>query len=150
MEQIVIVDDNADLRGCIGDFLRGAGYQVHEAANGSTVIDLLERNPVDLVITDVVMPIKEGIETICDIKRLFPGIKVIATSGYDYYLAMAGKLGADRTFEKPFDIEKLLVAIRALLGSERFDHPIMGAPDYHRYGGDTSALYTTGVWREAI
>ncbi len=107
------------------------------------------------MITDVVMPIKEGIETIRDIKRSFPGIKIIATSGYEHYLVLAGKLGADRVFEKPFDIEKLLVAVRGLLRSKRFDFPTMGTPaqhagrPVHRYGGDTSAFHATGIWRES-
>ena len=149
MEHILVVDDTADIRGYLGDTLKSAGYHVHEAENGSTVIELLESNPVDLVVTDVVMPVTEGIETIRDVKRLFPDIKIIATSGYYFYLQMAGKLGADRVFEKPFDAEKLLAEIRALLRSRRSDSPFAGARDPHagrpdhRYSKDTSAFHTT-------
>ena len=127
MEHILVVDDSMDIRGYLGGILKSAGYHVHEAANGSTVIDLLENNPVDLVVTDVVMPIREGIETIRDVKRRFPDIKIIAISGYNFYLEMAGKLGAERIFEKPFDAEKLLVAIRMLLRPGRSDSPFVGA-----------------------
>lgn len=139
MEQIVVVDDNADMRGYLGDFLTSAGYRVHEAANGSTVMEWLERNPVDLVITDVVMPIKEGIETICDVRRLFPAIKIIAISGYGHYLVLAGKLGADRVLAKPFGIKELSAAIDVLLHSER---------PAHRNGGSAGALHTMDDWRE--
>ena len=153
MEQILVVDDSVDIRAYLGAVLKSAGYHVHEAANGSTVIELLESNPVDLLVTDIVMPITDGIATIRDVKRLFPDIKIIATSGYYFYLQMAGKLGADRIFEKPFDAEKLLAAIRALLRTGRSDSPFVGARVAHagrlnrRYSEDASAFHTTDAWR---
>ena len=127
MQHILVVDDNAGVRGYLGDILKSAGYHVHEAANGSTVIDLLDNNPVDLVVTDIVMPITDGIETIRDVKRRFPDIKIIAASGYNFYLEMAGKLGADRIIEKPFNAEKLLIAIRMLLRPGRSASQFVGA-----------------------
>ena len=153
MEHILVVDDTADIRGYLGAILKSAGYHVHEAENGSTVIELLESHPVDLLVTDVVMPVTEGIETIRDVKRLFPDIKIIATSGYYFYLQMAHKLGADRVFEKPFDAENLLAAIRELLRSGRSDSPFAGARDPHagrpdhRYSEDASALHAADARR---
>ncbi len=138
MEHILVVDDDADVRGYLRDILEVAGYHLYEAANGSSVIDLLERNPVDLVITDIVMPVTDGIETIRDVKRLFPGIQIIAASGYDIYLEMAGKLGADWVFQKPFNVERLLPAIRVLLRSRRAD----------RHGEDTGAFRAADAWRK--
>ncbi len=146
MEHILVVDDDADVREYLDDILTGAGYHVHEAANGSTVIDLLRHNPVDLVVTDIVMPVTDGIETIRDVKRLSPDIKIIATSGYDFYLEMAGKLGADWIFKKPFDVGRLLPAIRVLLRSRRADHH--AGRSAHRHGEDTGAFYSVDAWQK--
>ena len=115
MEQIIVVDDDTEIREFMGNILKSAGYQVREASDGGSALKLLRQEPVDLLVTDIVMPIKEGIETIRCVKKRFPATKIIATSGFDFYLEMAGRLGADRTFEKPFDIEDFLSTVRTLL-----------------------------------
>jgi DNA-binding NarL/FixJ family response regulator len=84
-------------------------------------IKLYRANPTDLIITDLIMPEKEGIETIMELKKDFPDVKIIAISGGgrskpESYLNLAKQLGAKRVFPKPIDREELLNAIRELLG----------------------------------
>jgi DNA-binding response OmpR family regulator len=100
--------------------LGDAGYEVTEAGDGSEGIKLYREVRPDLVITDLVMPEKEGIETIVELRRDFPEVKIIAISGGNNnrsgsYLSMAEKLGAERTIGKPFKIPELLGAVRAVL-----------------------------------
>jgi len=100
--------------------LTRAGYEVTEALDGKEGISLYLKEPIDLVITDIVMPNKEGIETIIELRQSFPEVKIIAMSGGgriipEDYLYMAKGLGAKRTFAKPFDLEKLLESIHELL-----------------------------------
>ena len=78
---ILLVDDDNQFRAMLNEALTGEGYQVQEASDGGQAIKLYESNPTDLVITDLVMPEKEGLEMIVEIKRLFPGVKIIAISG---------------------------------------------------------------------
>ena len=97
-----------------------AGYDVATADNGRIGIELYDKKPFDVVITDLIMPDMEGIETISILRKKNPEIKVIAISGGgrnspDDYLHLAGKLGAAHTFAKPVDRKKLLNAVGALI-----------------------------------
>lgn len=114
-DSILVVDDDADVRESLCRVLQVAGYHVHEAANGNSAINVTESHPIDLIITDIMMPVKEGIETISDVRRSHPKMKVIAISGRQKYLQWAEKLGADRTLGKPFNTDDLLSAIDSLL-----------------------------------
>ena len=92
------------------------------ASNGQEALELLARRPVDLVITDIMMPVKEGLETIIAIRRDFPWVKIIAMSGggslgTQQYLEMAKVLGASCTVQKPFSRDTLVAAIRQVLQS---------------------------------
>jgi YesN/AraC family two-component response regulator len=92
-----------------------------EAANGKIGMHLQRENLVDLVITDLSMPEKDGIETIRELRRDFPDVKIIAISGggragADGYLSVAKTIGANRTLSKPFDLKKLLDAVAELIG----------------------------------
>lgn len=118
--RVLIVDDEAQVRDTLRHGLNRAGYQVLEAQNGRLAMHLLRRHPADVVITDIFMPEKEGLETITELKRDFPHVKIIAISGGGAFAArdflpIAKTLGADRTFDKPFHVSQILEAINELL-----------------------------------
>jgi DNA-binding response OmpR family regulator len=122
MARILVIDDEPEIRTILRQILEGAGYEVVDASNGWEGLRRYSEKPADLVITDLVMPEKEGIETIMELKRNFPGVKIIAISGGghvgpDKYLSLAGGLGALRTFAKPFNIKELLTAVQELLAT---------------------------------
>src|SRR5581483_8993403 len=114
VERILIVDDEAAIRGILRDTLEGEGFTVVEASDGAVAMQRWREQPVDLVITDILMPEKDGLEVIREIRRAAPGTKVIAMSGGGgprapiRFLDMAGRLGATRTIEKPFAITAFL------------------------------------------
>jgi len=120
MKRILIIDDEAGCRQSLEKALKLAGYEVETAEHGRAALELYRRQPADLVLTDLVMPEKEGLETIAEIRALHPGQKIIAMSGGgrigpETYLAIAEGLGAARTLSKPFSIRELLSSVDALL-----------------------------------
>ena len=119
MARILVIDNEQLARFAIRKMLLSAGHQVVEAENGVVATDLCKVEAFDLVITDILMPEKEGIATIHELKREFPNAKIIAVSGGGFtgkdYLPMAKDLGADYTFPKPFRIEELIQALNELL-----------------------------------
>ncbi len=120
MSQILVLDDDADIRSLLRDLLERAGYEVMEAENGKIGLKLLGENGADLVITDLIMPEKEGIETIRELRRDFSDVKIIGISGGgaigpETYLQMAKRMGAHQVFEKPFKLKEMSEAIRELL-----------------------------------
>lgn len=121
MAKILIMDDDNQFRVMLRIMLENAGYKdIEEAENGNIGMKLIRNSHFDLVITDIIMPDKEGIETIIEIRKNFPAIKIIAMSGggkvgADSYLVMAGHLGAGRTLSKPFQQSELVDAVRELL-----------------------------------
>jgi len=121
MAEILVVDDEHLLRSTLRHTLEAAGHVVREAANGVEAIDAIKRQPPMLVVMDILMPEKEGIETILDIRRQFGEIKIIAMSGGGRvgdtaFLTVAERLGADRIIAKPFSRDQLMSAVNALLG----------------------------------
>ncbi len=117
MARILVVDDDEQIRKVLELTLIKAGYKVACAANGKIAAALFRRNPFDLLITDILMPEMEGIETIIKLRQLCPGLKVFAMSGggrleAEKYLESAAVFGACRVFEKPFDRKLLLQAIK--------------------------------------
>jgi len=123
MARILVVDDDDEIRSLLRAVLTRHGYEVTEAANGLIAIRLLKREAFDIVITDLVMPDKEGLETIQEIVRDFPYTPVIAISGWaregpHSYLRVAEQFGASYTFTKPLDFGGMLAAIKTLLGEE--------------------------------
>ena len=117
---ILVVDDEEQVRNMIRTMLENVGYEVSEAPNGRVALRSHHDHPADLIITDLIMPEKEGIETIREIKRDFPEVKIIAISGGGVnkpaqYLDLAGKIGADLTLAKPFKRNELLQAVSTLL-----------------------------------
>ncbi|EFK12179.1 response regulator receiver domain protein [delta proteobacterium NaphS2] len=113
---ILVIDDDESIRILLRTVLELEGYLVLEASDGVTGQQEYGKNPTDLVIMDLIMPGKEGIETIRDLRREFPDVKIIAVSGggrigAESYLKMAKGLGALRTLRKPFDRESLVKTV---------------------------------------
>ena len=120
MKSILIIDDEPQIRSMLRLVLERAGYQVAEAPDGIEGIQSYRENPTDLILTDLIMPNKDGIGMIIDLKKEFPAAKIIAMSGGglnkpDGYLKGAQKLGALRTLSKPIDREELLRAVKDTL-----------------------------------
>jgi CheY-like chemotaxis protein len=120
MASVLVVDDEPEIRTVLRRVLERAGHAVTEAENGRKAVRALSEAPIDLVITDIVMPEQEGMETILQIRRLRPDIKIIAMSGGGRrvsmdFLPLAVRLGADRIFEKPFKPAHVAAAVSELL-----------------------------------
>ncbi|MCL4796859.1 MAG: response regulator [Bryobacteraceae bacterium] len=117
--RILVVDDDAGVRQVLRSMLLPAGYEVEIACNGREAIQLLQTSRFDLVITDLVMPEQEGIETIKLLRRDFPSVKIIAISGAfgGDYLRIAGFLGAHRTMAKPVRMETVIRVVEETLRS---------------------------------
>jgi CheY-like chemotaxis protein len=115
---VVIADDEEPIRELFRTALESAGYKCYCSANGIEVMkQLRELDAVDLLITDLVMPGREGLETISLVEKEFPNLKILAISGYaDSYLEMASMLGANSTLAKPFYLETLCERVKALIG----------------------------------
>ena len=121
MAKILVIDDEIQVRTYIRKILEAEDHEVFEAANGEIGLKMYQENPVDLIITDIVMPEKEGIEIIIELKRECPDVKIIAISGgsgnfgSENYLCLAKELGAAKTISKPFVSEELLKIVREVL-----------------------------------
>ncbi len=121
MAHIIIIDDEELVRATFRDLLEGMGYAVTEAVDGVQGLKALEAHPAEMVITDLLMPNKEGIETILELRKKNPNVKIIAVSGggstgRSNFLDMAKELGADKVFAKPVDLYELADAVRTLIG----------------------------------
>jgi YesN/AraC family two-component response regulator len=121
MARILIIDDDDQLRTMLRTMLEKVGYNdIEEAASGNMGMKLFRQDPFDVVITDIIMPDKEGIEMITELRRDYPQIKIIAMSGGGSvgphgYLEMAKYLGAGRTLAKPFKQSDIIDAVQELL-----------------------------------
>jgi len=119
--RILVIDDDDAVLGVVGKMLGSEGFEALTAANGEEGLRLIRGNSdINLVITDLIMPEKEGIETIRELKRDFPHIRILAISGggrgsADSYLDLAAKMGADSLLKKPFVKQELLEAVQSLL-----------------------------------
>ena len=120
MARILVIDDDEQVLDMLYQSLTREGYDVLRASNGEQGLRLYRQEPVDLIITDIIMPEKEGIETIIELRQDFPDVKIIAMSGggrigTNDYLHLAKIFGVQRTFTKPVAREQLLDAITELL-----------------------------------
>ncbi|RUM36026.1 MAG: response regulator [Desulfobulbus sp.] len=118
--RILVIDDNEQMLILLRQTMEWAGFDVDVAENGRLGQQLFEEQPADLIITDLIMPEQEGLETIRKLRKSAPEVKIIAISGGgrigpEAYLPAAMELGADRIFAKPFDIKVLLATVRELL-----------------------------------
>jgi DNA-binding response OmpR family regulator len=130
MAKIIVIDDEEDIRDVLKEVLTRAGYEVNTARNSDDGLELLRNDGADLVITDIIMPGKDGVETAYDIRIEFPNTRIIVISGggnvtpmeyepsaikTEAYLASASAAGADMTLAKPFDRKELLDAVSELV-----------------------------------
>jgi DNA-binding response OmpR family regulator len=120
--KVLIIDDDPDLLAVMTTAFTASGFQTRGASNGKVGTKLFEADPSDLVVTDILMPDKEGISTIIDFKRSPRPPKVIAISGGGRFgdqlcLKWAQQLGADAILPKPFRLSALVTTAARLLGS---------------------------------
>lgn len=118
--RILVIDDEELVRQTLRLGLESAGHEVAEARNGEDGLLALEKSPADLVITDIIMPEKEGIEMIVELRRRHPRTAILAISGGSRtgnidFLRMARKLGATASLSKPFTNRQLLEAVDSCL-----------------------------------
>jgi CheY-like chemotaxis protein len=123
MESILIIDDEPQIRSMIRLILERSGYTVIEASDGIEGIRRFREKPADLIITDLIMPNKDGIGMIIELKKEFPDVKIVAMSGGglnrpEGYLRGAQKLGAACTLSKPINRQELLRVVRDTLNTE--------------------------------
>jgi len=120
MARILVIDDSAAVRELLEQMLRLTGHDVAVAGNGKEGLEQIRRQQVELVITDLFMPEKEGLETIQELRRDFPNIAIIAMSGepgMPSLLGIAKRFGAVKTIEKPFDRTEMMAAVEEVLRS---------------------------------
>jgi CheY-like chemotaxis protein len=120
MHSILVVDDDDQFRSMLRQVLGREGYEVVEARNGREGMALYRAEPTDLVISDILMPEREGLQTIRELRREFPEAKIIAVSGGGpggtmNFLKAAKLLGAERTLWKPFELDELRQVVREVL-----------------------------------
>jgi CheY-like chemotaxis protein len=128
-KSILILDDEEGIRELFRETLEGAGYQTIVSASGKDALRQLKLRPVDLLITDLVMPGQEGIETIVVVRKDYPNLKIVVRKDYPNlkilaisgfgggsHLKAAQMLGANQTLPKPVDITVLRNTVRVMIG----------------------------------
>jgi CheY-like chemotaxis protein len=130
MTRIIVIDDEEDIRNVLVEVLERAGYDVDTAQDSDAGLQLMRTKGADLVITDIIMPGKDGVDTAYQIRMEFPNTRIIVISGggnvmpMEYepgaiktsaYLASADAAGADMTLTKPFDRNEILEAVSNLV-----------------------------------
>jgi len=123
--KIIVIDDEASIAIMIKRMLEKAGHEVEIAFNGNEGLQLVEKFQPDLLITDIVMPEKEGLELILELRKRNPKIKIVAISGggrfkYEGYLTSAKHLGATKVFQKPLNIKEFMTGISEILDEKNF------------------------------
>ena len=117
---ILVIDDEPALREILSQVLTDAGHRVVGAGNGKEASKALTTGAFDVVLTDVIMPEKDGMQVISELRKKFPEVRIIAMSGgghvpRDQYLKIAKGLGAHAVLEKPFANQKLLDTVESLI-----------------------------------
>jgi CheY-like chemotaxis protein len=122
LARVLVVDDEDANRIVVGKILRQAGHLVQDATNGAEALALLQSDTYELLVTDMYMPVMDGLELVSKCREISPGLPIVAMSGGDetggiHRLADAGLMGAVETVPKPFHVEDMLGAVaRALSG----------------------------------
>lgn len=121
--RVLLIDDEKMLRDVLRDAFVAAGYDVAVAANGAEGVRMFEEAPSDIIVTDVLMPDKDGLEVIMELRKRHPDLKIVAISGGDRtgnrrYLRIAKELGAARILPKPFRPKELLAVVEEVLGTD--------------------------------
>ena len=114
---VLVVDDEPEVRSVITEILAAAGYDAITASDGEEALEAVGAHAPGLMITDLVMPRKEGLETIREARQLAPDMKIIAISGAfgNRFLSVAAHLGAHAVLAKPFSADALLNTIHGVL-----------------------------------
>jgi DNA-binding response OmpR family regulator len=114
---ILVVDDDPQVLDLMAEILSDEGYRVLRASDGRRAMTTIRQEAVDLMVTDLIMPEQEGVETITQLKREYPSVRVIAISGAaeGAYLKLAELLGANAVLRKPFAPAELVSRIRSVL-----------------------------------
>ena len=120
MAKILIVDDDPQIRKMLPRIFEGQGHDVEVAENGARGLEVMSSKSIDLVVSDVLMPVKDGLEMIRDVKRSYPDMKIIAMSGggslhKNEYLKFASVMGAQKTLSKPIVNTELIQMVDELL-----------------------------------
>jgi DNA-binding response OmpR family regulator len=121
-KRILIIDDDLAVRDTLITILEEHGYEVMTAVNGEEGLAVFRRERPDLLVTDIVMPVKEGLQTILEIRQEWPDMKIIAISGgsrterHDF-LEIARQLGAWDVIVKPFDVDDFVARVGRCLGA---------------------------------
>jgi len=124
VKRILVVDDEQQICSLLTQMLEHEGFEVDTAENGVQGLEMVSKKAYDIVITDMIMPVKDGLKLIMELVRDYPDLKILAISGggaikAERYLTMAGYLGDEiATLEKPFTLETLLSRVHQLLGAE--------------------------------
>ncbi len=121
VKRILVIDDEQSIRLLLEKLLSREGFDVIAAKDGKEGMALFKKEPADLVITDIIMPEKEGIEILMEMRKSYPDTPVIAISGGgfnapDSYLNVARAAGAVAVFEKPVEKDLLVNAVKNALG----------------------------------
>jgi DNA-binding response OmpR family regulator len=115
MHKVLVIEDSRAQALILRQALVAAGFKVMCAEDGYVGIKMLQLEKADLVLTDIVMPNKEGLELILELRSAFPDIKIIAMSGNKEYLDAAVAMKANHTLQKPFEEEVLVDKVKELL-----------------------------------
>ncbi len=122
MPAVLLLEDNAAYRELLTEVLTMAGFEVCAVPDGRRVMEILQSRHIELVITDLVMPERDGIEIMTELRYSHPRLPVIAISGdvplnRELFLTIAEKLGASRVIAKPFRMEQLVTAAREAIAA---------------------------------
>ena len=123
MTKILIIDDEPQIQTMLTKLFREEGYEVEAASNGNQGLQMFKASSYDLVITDIIMPEKEGLETIRDLKKIDPSVKIIVMTGgsnkynSEMYLELGVKFGAITAFEKPIRRNQLLKKVKEIMSN---------------------------------
>ena len=127
MARLLVIDDDEMVREVIASALQRAGHAVSQAANGREAAERIKQKPVDLVITDILMPERDGLETIISLNREHGPVPIIAMTGLSshsaLYLEMARTFGAVRILEKPFEMSELVRITEEILSEPPASSP---------------------------
>ncbi|MGV3757607.1 MAG: response regulator transcription factor [Verrucomicrobiota bacterium] len=120
MPRILVIDDNDAFRTTICLWLKHHGYEVTQAANGKEGMEMLAKSAPDIILTDILMPEQDGLETIQAVRKQHPDLRIVAMSGGMLdgrvdFLPIAAKFGADHVMPKPFSGSELLLVLEKVL-----------------------------------
>lgn len=122
MTKVLLIDDEEMIRKCVRSILKSENYRLEEASNAEPVLDMLNADPADIIISDLFLPGKDGLKLIEEVRRDFPAIKIIAITGGGLHLFdpesalnAAKRSGADYTLMKPIKRKDLLSALKIVM-----------------------------------